>query len=234
MTLTRLIGDIHGLVDDYKAYSIGDFKGPTIQLGDFGVGFGQSDFWHESINEFHTQGEHRFIRGNHDNPTVCREQMVGCINDGNIEDDVMFIGGAWSIDNPVAPLGWYRRTVGVDWWIDEECSDDRFAQMLEAYEFHRPRVMITHDCPGRASYEMFWGSGMLRGPVYPNRTAEWFDRFYEVHQPEFWFFGHWHNTMMYKRGATTFVCLDELDTIDVDLSDSEQMLDAIFNKFQTK
>ncbi len=118
MTLTRLIGDIHGLVNDYKVYAIGDFAGPTIQLGDFGIGFGQSDYWHESINDYHTVGKHRFIRGNHDNPEQCM-QMSGCINDGNIEDDVMFIGGAWSIDNPVAPPGWYRRTAGVDWWFDE-------------------------------------------------------------------------------------------------------------------
>jgi hypothetical protein len=233
MTLTRLIGDIHGLVNDYKVYAIDDFTGPTIQLGDFGIGFGQSDYWHESINEFHTAGGHRFIRGNHDNPYMCKETMTGYIPDGTVEGDVMFIGGAWSIDNPVAPPGWYRRTAEIDWWFDEECSDQEYEQMFETYKTVKPRVMITHDCPGRASYEMFWGSGFLKGPVYPNRTANWFDRFYEAHQPEFWFCGHWHNTMQHKRGATTFVCLEELDTLDVDLSNSEQMHQAVFEKFKT-
>ena len=229
--LTRLIGDIHGMFNDYRAYSIADFAGPTVQVGDFGIGLGGGDQWHEAVNEFHSDGRHRFIRGNHDHPERCREEMVGCINDGNIEDDVMFIGGAWSIDNPVAPPAWYRRTAGVDWWFDEECSDERFEQMFEAYKFHRPRVMITHDCPGRASYEMFWGSGFLSGPTYPNRTSTWFDRFFEAHRPEFWFFGHWHHSMMYKSGATTFVCLGEFDTIDVDFEDSDQMYQAIHNKF---
>ena len=118
MTITRLIGDIHGHFYDYQAHSIEDFDGPTVQIGDFGIGFGQSDYWHESINNFHADGRHRFIRGNHDNPTVCKQDMTGYIADGTVEDDVMFIGGAWSIDNPVAPPGWYRRTAGYDWWDD--------------------------------------------------------------------------------------------------------------------
>jgi predicted phosphodiesterase len=232
MTLTRLIGDIHGLVYEYKSYAIGDFDGPTIQLGDFGVGFGQSNLWYEGLSSFMTKNNARMIRGNHDNPSVCKE-MPGWINDGTVEDDIMYIGGAWSIDNPVAPPGWYRRTAGVDWWFDEECSDEQFEQMFEKYKQVKPRVMITHDCPATVSREMFWGSGFLKGPIYPNRTSAWFDRFYEAHQPEFQFFGHWHKSMTYKRGNTTFVCLGELDTIDVDLADSEQMHQAVFDKFNT-
>jgi hypothetical protein len=232
MTITRLIGDIHGHFYDYQAYSIADFDGPTIQVGDFGIGFGQGDYWNESVNDFHRDGRHRFIRGNHDNPTVCYDEMVGCINDGNIEDDVMFIGGAWSIDNPVAPPGWYRRTAGVDWWFDEECSDERFHRMFESYEFHRPKIMITHDCPASVSYKMFWGSDTVKGPAYPNRTSTWLDRFLEVHQPEFWFFGHWHKTMYYTQGNTTFVCLGELDTIDIDFSDGDQIYKALYEKFK--
>jgi len=216
MTLTRLIGDIHGLFNDYKAYSIDNFEGPTIQLGDFGVGFGQSDYWHESVDAYHMAGGNRFIRGNHDNPFVCKT-MKSWIPDGTIENDVMFIGGAWSIDNPCAPPGWYKRTAGYDWWPEEENSDEEFERMYEEYKRVKPRVMITHDCPARISYEMFWGSGFLKGPVYPNRTGEWFDRFFEAHQPEFHFFGHWHKTMTYKSGNTTFMCLGELDFVDVEL-----------------
>lgn len=214
--ITRIIGDIHGLVNDYKVYSIGDFDGPTIQIGDFGIGFGQSDYWHESVDEYHKAHNGRFIRGNHDNPFQCKE-MSSWIPDGTIENDVMFIGGAWSIDNPCAPPGWYRRTAGYDWWPEEENSDEEFERMYEEYKRVKPRVMITHDCPARISYEMFWGSGFIKGPVYPNRTGEWLDRFFDAHQPEFHFFGHWHKTMTYKSGNTTFQCLGELDYIDVEL-----------------
>ncbi len=216
MTLTRLIGDIHGMLNAYKLYSLDKFEGPTIQIGDFGVGFGQSDFWHESVDAYHNAGNHRFIRGNHDNPSMCKS-MSSWIPDGRVENDVMFIGGAWSIDNPDAPPGWYKRTADVNWWADEECSDAQFEQMYEIYKTTKPRIMITHDCPASISYQMFWGSGFIKGPVYPNRTGAWFDRFLNAHQPDDWYFGHWHKTMAYKYGRTAFQCIGELDYIDVEL-----------------
>ncbi len=216
MTLTRLIGDIHGCVNDYKAYAIGNFEGPTIQVGDFGIGFGQGDYWHESVDAFHVAGNHRFIRGNHDNPALCKT-MSGYINDGTIINDNMFIGGAWSIDNPDAPPGWYKRTKDYDWWEDEECSEEKFQQMLEIYDFYRPRVMITHDCPHNIAGDMFWGSGFLKGPRYVTRTSAFLEKMLNIHQPEEWYFGHWHHTMQYKYGRTHFHCLGILDYVDVEL-----------------
>jgi len=230
MTLTRLIGDIHGAVNDCKTYAIDTFEGPTIQIGDFGIGFGQGDYWLKSVSEFHKLGGHRFIRGNHDHPALCKT-MPSYIPDGTVEGDVMFIGGAWSIDNPNAPDGWLPRTENYDWWADEQCSDEEFELMFETYKRVKPRVMITHDCPAKISYQMFWQTDLVRGPVYPNRTSGWFDKFLDAHQPEFHFFGHWHHTVRYKYGNTTFVCLGILDFIDVDLNDSNQIHDAIAEKF---
>lgn len=226
MALTRLVGDIHGMYNDYKFYSLGinrtyhmgDTIPPSrsIQLGDFGVGFNQKEFWHDSINEFHSTGEHRFIRGNHDNPSRCKK-MTGWIPDGTVENDVMFIGGAWSIDNPNAPPGWHRRTVGYDWWEDEQCSREQFEQFIDIYSTVRPRVMITHDCPHNIAGEMFWNSGFIKGPRYNTTTADALQVMFEIHQPDEWYFGHWHKTMSYKSGRTTFQCLGELDYIDVEL-----------------
>ena len=214
--LTRLIGDIHGDFYSYQTYAIGDFEGPTIQVGDFGVGFGQSDYWHEMVNEFHSAGKHRFIRGNHDNPTMCKD-MSGWITDGTVEDDVMFIGGAWSIDNPDAPPGWYKRTKDIDWWEDEECSDEQFENMLELYDSYRPRVMITHDCPHNIASDMFWGSGFLSGPRYNTRTGDFLQKLLDIHQPDEWYFGHWHKTMRHRHGRTLFHCIGILDYVDVEL-----------------
>ena len=216
MALTRLIGDIHGQIQEYLVYGIDKFEGPTIQIGDFGVGFGQSDYWHERINQLHTDEPHRFIRGNHDNPAKCKE-MVGWIKDGTVENDVMFIGGAWSIDNPDAPPGWYKRTKDIDWWDDEECSDEQFAQMLDVYSVVKPRIMITHDCPHNIATEMFWDTGFLKGPRYNTRTGDFLQKLFELHQPEAWYFGHWHNTMQHKHGNTNFHCLGIYDFVDVEL-----------------
>jgi len=216
MTLTRLIGDIHGQMAEYMVYGIDKFEGPTIQIGDFGVGFGQSDYWHENINNHMADGTHRFIRGNHDNPAKCKE-MVGWIKDGTVENDVMFIGGAWSIDNPDAPPGWYKRTKDRDWWADEECSDEQFAQMLDVYKVTKPRVMITHDCPHKIAGHMFWDTGFLKGPRYNTRTGDFLQSLLDIHQPDEWYFGHWHNTMQYKYGRTMFHCLGIYDFVDVEL-----------------
>ena len=214
--ITRIVGDIHGLFNDYKMYSIDKFEGPHIQIGDFGVGFGQSDYWHENVDAYMTASSGRFIRGNHDNPAVCKT-LKSWIPDGRVENDVMFIGGAWSIDNPDAPPGWYKRTKDYDWWADEECSDNQFAHFLDVYKAAKPRVMITHDCPHNIADDMFWKSGLLKGPRYNTRTGDFLQKLLDIHQPESWVFGHWHHSMQYKYGNTLFQCIGILDHIDMEL-----------------
>ena len=216
MALTRIVGDIHGLFNDYKAHALHDFEGPHIQIGDFGVGFGQSDYWHESVDAYMCASNGRFIRGNHDKPAQCHE-MRSWIPDGTVQNDVMYIGGAWSIDNPNAPPGWYKRTANVDWWADEECSEQQFAVFADIYDLVRPRVLITHDCPHRIATEMFWSSGLLSGPRYNTRTGDFLQRLQDIHQPELHFFGHWHESMSYRSGRTHFQCIGILDYVDVEL-----------------
>jgi len=214
--MLRLIGDIHGIHTQYHALLQG-WDGPSIQIGDYGLGFSGREEVDEYILGWQSRHpQHRFIRGNHDNPATCRA-APNYIADGTIEGDIMFIGGAWSIDNPNAPPGWYRRTPMYDWWPDEECSDEQFEAMLDAYTSAKPRILITHDCPASISYEMFWKSGKLRGPTYRNRTAHWLDKFYEAHQPQFHFFGHWHFTTQLQTETTLFQCIGELDYLDLEI-----------------
>ena len=94
MAHTRIIGDIHGKLYDYELLLTNQER--SVQIGDFGIGFA-GPYWHEKVNDIHRDTQHRFIRGNHDNPGMCPE-MVGWIPDMTVEGDVMFIGGAWSID----------------------------------------------------------------------------------------------------------------------------------------
>lgn len=227
MTEHRVIGDIHGNVTYYKTYCIGDFTGPTIQVGDFGVGFGQSEFWYKSLNEFHSSGDHTFIRGNHDNPATCKK-IPSWIPDGTVKNDIMFLGGAFSIDQE-----W--RTEGLDWWPDEECSISELMEFIDIYSVVKPRIMITHDGPMSVTEQMFIKTGRAMGgpnaQMYPTRTGQALDAMFRNHQPEFWFMGHWHHTMTYNENGTTFVCLGEFDYIDVDLSDSNQIHRAIMEKF---
>lgn len=213
MTLTRIIGDIHGKIYDYQSYSIHDFKGPTIQVGDFGIGY-SSDYWHDNVAAWQeAHPHHRFIRGNHDDPTRCKS-MPGFIKDGTIENDVMFIGGAWSIDGA-------GKSHGIGWWRDEECSIQQLNQFYDMYVTMRPRVMITHDAPTKITNEMFVQTGLaIGGPnarKIQTRTGEALQAMFDTYQPEEWFYGHWHHTMQYKYGRTIFQCIGELDYVDIEL-----------------
>lgn len=210
--MVRLIGDIHGDWYNYLNIALASPDKKSIQVGDFGIGFAGS-YWHELTNEFHAQEDHRFIRGNHDNPDKCRKEMIGYIPDGSVENETMFIGGAWSIDH-----AW--RTEGINWWCDEQCSYAEMDLFLNVYEATKPRYMITHDAPIEITNEMFIKTGLSIGgreaKQIPNVTNQALQAMFEIHQPEFWFFGHWHITKHLKYGNTTFMCLGEMDYVDFD------------------
>lgn len=217
--LVRLVGDIHGKIYDYRSYAlVTGVRGRqivqpeySVQVGDFGIGF-FSKYWHDKEVEWQKQHpQHRFIRGNHDDPALCKT-MPGYIEDGTVEGDVMYIGGAWSID-----YDW--RTPGIDWWPDEELSYEELDKLITKFGQVKPRVMITHDCPTQVAYEMFISKGLsLDGaPQIKTRTGEAFQAMFEIHQPELWVFGHWHNTRDLTLHGTKFQCLGELDFIDVEL-----------------
>ncbi len=216
MVKTRIIGDIHGEWELYHqtATNAINFGGceRTIQVGDFGVGF-SGPYWHDRADEFHWDGTHRFIRGNHDKPEKCKK-MAGWIKDGFIENDVMFVGGAWSIDQAF-------RTEGTSWWADEELSMEELYRMIDIYEQVKPRVMITHDAPLDVTTEMFIQSGLAlfkgSAKAIPTRTGMAFNTMLAIHQPQEWYFGHWHHTMQYKYGNTLFHCLGIHDYVDVEL-----------------
>lgn len=218
MSKTRIIGDIHGKWYDYH-FITSDIEHRSIQVGDFGIGF-NGPYWEDRVNDFHASGQHRFIRGNHDNPAICKTAQTGYIPDGTVEHygdtTVMMIGGAWSID-------WQYRTEGVSWWRDEELTYGELDQLIDVYEKTKPDVMITHDAPTLASYRMFVKSGktLAGGTLHLTRTGEALQTMFEIHQPKLHFFGHWHHTLEMDIDGTHFHCLNELDFVDFDFENME-------------
>lgn len=216
MTKTRFIGDVHGLKYELSLVlgNIPDDVTSVVQVGDMGVGFGQSDYWHESLEDMLQAVNGRFIRGNHDNPSQCKE-MRAWIQDGHIENDVMFIGGARSID-------YQWRTMGVDLWEDEELSTHQFYELISAYNRIRPRVMITHDCPLSVSNKLFIEKGKsLSNTQYRTRTGSAFEEMFSIHKPKLHIFGHWHCDADEIIDGTRFICLNELSYVDVDMETLE-------------
>lgn len=206
---TRVIGDVHGKWMDYLnvVKNPSDSCSKSIQVGDFGVGFGERKAYAEYIQS-EMGDNHRFIRGNHDNPNECPE-WPQWIPDLMVEDNVMFIGGAHSIDQAF-------RIPDVSWWEGEELSYQRLTDATVKYEHVKPEIMITHDIPDAVARHLF---GFYKEANNPSRTRQAFDvMFFQCdHKPKLWIFGHWHVNVDINLFGTRFICLNELNYIDIDL-----------------
>ena len=197
----RFIGDVHGKMFAYAA--ICSTVDETIQVGDMGIGF--VDKIPTSKNNRFIRGNNRFIRGNHDDPLLCR-RTDGWIADGHVENDTMFIGGAWSID-----YAW--RTPMVNWWPDEECTNPQFDVFSDRYKTEKPKIMVTHDCPASVAYTLFLQENNMR--QHQTKTGNRLQEMFEIHQPDIWIFGHWHLRKDQVIEGTRFICLEELGFIDL-------------------
>lgn len=201
------IGDVHGKYNRYHAI-IKEHR-DTIQVGDMGVGFrrllnynGEYKYSQNPYHDLMVAQNALFIRGNHDNPETCRHHTQW-VPDGTVKDDMMFVGGAYSIDKM-----W--RTKGEDWWPDEELSPEQFKVIQAIYTTTKPNCMITHDCP-KSLYPILhthhWND--------PSRTAPALQAMLELHRPKVWVLGHHHKSFDQVIDGTRFVCLAELEVKEI-------------------
>jgi len=118
--------------------------------------------------------------------------------------EFFYYRGAYSIDRQY-------RTVGIDWWEDEQVSIDQFMKARELYRQVKPKLVITHDCPQNIAIQMLNPGDR----VYENTTGWALQELLNIHEPELWIFGHWHRSRTIQYGNTKFICLDELETYDI-------------------
>jgi hypothetical protein len=195
-----VVGDVHSNIADYlrlvrdSAYS--------IQLGDLGFDY--------SLLEQLDPACHRFLPGNHDNyaalpPHALGDFGVWSVPDADLEEvsgDIFFVRGAFSIDR-------LSRTENVDWFAEEELSDEQFAQAVALYAKRKPDFVISHDCPTAIlRYVSNFGS--------PARTNRHLQQMLDVHRPKRWFFAHHHFTWGRQIDGTLFFCIGELAALDMD------------------
>jgi len=195
-----LVGDVHSNVADYvrlvrdSAYS--------IQLGDLGFDY--------SLLEQLDPARHRFLPGNHDNYAALPPHALGdfgvwtvpAAERERLSGDIFFVRGAWSIDRS-------SRTENVDWFAEEELTDEQFAQAIGLYAELSPDFVISHDCP----------SSILRHLSHfgtPARTNRHLQQMLDLHRPKRWFFAHHHYTWGKEIDGTLFFCLGELAALDMD------------------
>ena len=211
--MVRIIGDVHGKIDEYK--KITEDCNYSIQIGD--IGFKKE--WDRVANEI-PGDKHKIIAGNHDDydTLIHVENYLGDFGGdlSTFEIPFFFVRGAYSLDNKY-------RTVDIDIWPEEEINYSKLGMAIKIYENVKPDIVLTHDAPKAASLELFNPSSF-----YPSRTVEALDQMLEIHQPKLWIFGHWHKTCFKKINDTLFICLGELKFIDYDeTKDVHENIDLI-------
>ena len=209
-----VIGDVHGKTHIYQKRLRQHYEGRrTVQLGDMGIGF-------KGVGLHEMPMNHRWFRGNHDNPEMCRQHPNYLGDYGYLPDDKLFwLAGAWSIDHSM-------RVTGTSWWPDEELSIKELGEALNLYEQVKPEFVISHEAPRSAASYLLGvaaSGGENAGYFYAKmgcietRTSTALQAMFDVHQPKEWVFGHYHVNMQFqvanKQGEmlkTKFSCVGEL------------------------
>jgi hypothetical protein len=204
------IGDAHGEFKTYeyilfKMQHKGGKKGVdcSCQLGDMGIGFPEVGAytkdgfsWSPEINT-----DHKFIRGNHDSPEECKNHPNYLGDYGYVPvPSIFYVSGGFSIDHR-------SRYNGLNFWEDEELSHNTMLEVIELYKKSKPRIVVSHECPLDMKNYFVRNQAKLG---YDSRTEELLQTLFEIHQPEYWIFGHHHHFREMDQDGTHFVCLDEL------------------------
>jgi predicted phosphodiesterase len=204
----KVISDIHGKFLHLKTILDKDKNSKYIQLGDLGLGFSRLVLGApEDPKDF---GDNfKFIRGNHCSPEDSKNHKNYLGDYGVITDDLphgmkgFFVSGADSIDKGY-------RTKGVDWWEEEQLSEKDLMKAIDLYEKEKPDIVFSHDCP-KSMYQY-----IIRGNYINNMTANALDIMFKIHQPKLWCFGHHHRHFEKILKGTRFICLAELEVLDLD------------------
>ena len=202
--IIRFIGDVHGNWKRYKKI-INDCD-VSIQVGDFGVGFsGHSNPPYDPMKK----GDHKFIRGNHDNPSVCKKHPFWIPDGTMIHDKIFCIGGAKSIDAQY-------RTEGLNWWINEELSYKEFLILCDVYEKLKPSVVVAHEMPESLTYIVCSKCNLTKYDD-PSITRQFLDNILEIHKPDLFIHGHWHVNHHTVYQGVEYIGLGELEHVDLEL-----------------
>jgi len=138
------LGDAHGQFGWWKKVISRDYCKSSIQLGDFGIGFLEREDTTRNYVErngekrsYHPDGvdpeKHKFIRGNHDDPAICRESPHYLGDYGFIEKlNLFYISGALSIDKDPIFGGKYL------------CNCDKSPEVID---YFNEKMSMCRSCP---------------------------------------------------------------------------------------
>ncbi len=213
MSGVRIIGDVHGKRWKYRELVANSPHGYSIQIGDL-------DFDYSWLGALDPE-RHKVLAGNHDNYSTLvpgdgkfMMQTTHFLGDFGVHTvpnyrELFFVRGGRSID-------YKYRTLGVDFFHEEELNLAQSYEAFSLYKKEEPRVVISHECP-TSVIPLVSPDGRWEGkPILPSATANLLQHMLEAWKPLLWIFGHHHRSVNRMVGRTNFVCLAELGFIDLE------------------
>ena len=231
-----VVGDLHGNVQHLaRVDQFAKIAGveSVIQVGDLGLSWpgGMCPTHHYFYKRNDLEPRWFTCLGNHDNwcyydklqqkyiheyiyPTMPAQLGLDIVRRGRVleSESMLFLGGAVSTDTAPGYSGWSDsywpgRKQNLDWWAQEAPSQAELELFLENLETEKPRFVFTHDAPEQAGQRERGGFNYLSN-LPCNATRRALTTIYEVssHKPEYWFYGHYHNTLQVNNGSTLFSC----------------------------
>lgn len=204
-----IVGDVHG--EFGRLNELINRRSPDIIIccGDFG--YWPDVVWCEPLTNIKLQGAKKllFCDGNHENHWALQNRESDELAPGiiymprgstyQLEDgrNIMFMGGAHSIDKAF-------RKLGYDWFPEETISQKDLTGLPDV----KVDIFITHTCPAELLVNLI--------PHDPRKTPEpsnyALTALWKEYMPSLWFFGHWHkymtgmlnNTIWYALSAPGF------------------------------
>ena len=216
MNHLQIISDVHGKMD--KFIPMLDNAKYNIQLGDLG-------FNYNALRDI-PKNKLRWFSGNHDNMYDYYQQKHSLGDYGSVKYagfNFFFVRGAFSIDHQDRRL--YHDLNGIDkvgrvWYEEEQLNLEAMNYCYDNYDQVRPKVVLTHTCPREVSRIM--GNPQIlinygyNPETFTTNSQELLQSMFELHQPNVWIFGHFHQDFVLYHEGTTFICRKELGNLIFD------------------
>lgn len=191
--MVRIIGDVHTWYEKYAI--IKNEVETSLQVGDFGFGF-----W--PVPEDLFRDGDRFILGNHDHPFMGRNDPHH-LESGDEWEGIFVINGAMSTDR-------HNRIEGKDWWPEEEHTYEEFNSIMDKWEESNCEVIVAHTCPEEIQARIVSHHSFDR-----SKTAQMLSSLVYIRKPKLFIFGHHHKPFDDVIDDVRYICLPELEYIDI-------------------
>ena len=214
-----VVGDVHGKFDAY--YAIVKDARSSFQIGDFCFENAWTKLFYSDLDP----KIHRVGQGNHDPHYGLGDDFqhwTGRYGPIQIDDkNVFWVGGALSIDLVPRVAEWANGGPRT-WFSNEQLSYQEMKDCEKKWKKLKPDIMLTHTAPESVIFNYFnknkgknimdtygWGSD------YTDMTSQFLENLLSIHRPKTWIFGHFHRSWNENIDGTNFICLAELETLEI-------------------